>query len=232
VDRKFSPHDEVAWHEYRFRIHHLPGQTVFTMGIETTIDGRRCLFTGDNFFHMKQFSGSGGWTGLNRALPGGYAASARKIWEIGPEWILAEHGGPFPFNAEDFRRRVSWAEAAARAADRLSPSGNHRRDWDPHLVAIEPYLVAVRPGQTVAVNLVAQHPPANQYAMRYRLEGRGIAQDSSGRLSDHFDGRPSIAKLVVQLDAAAPAGRHVLAVQVTAGDQLLGVDCVLAIDIQ
>jgi glyoxylase-like metal-dependent hydrolase (beta-lactamase superfamily II) len=235
VDRKFTADDEVTWHEYSFRVHHLPGQTVFTMGIETTIDGRRCLFTADNFFHMKQFSGSGGWTGLNRALPGGYAWSARKILEIQPAWILAEHGGPFQFNAEDFRRRVLWAEAAAGAADRLSPSGDHRCDWDPHLVAVEPYLVTARPGQSVTVKLITRWSAAGKAPQTYQLEGRGIAQDSSGLLPGGFDafdaGGQSTTELVVKLNSTAPSGRHVLPVQITAGDQLLGIDCVLVVDV-
>jgi len=49
---------QLAPEKFRF----LPGQTEFTMGVETEIDGKRCFFTADNWFHQDQFSGSGGWS--------------------------------------------------------------------------------------------------------------------------------------------------------------------------
>ena len=141
VDQRFKDGDTAAWREFTFRFHFFPGQTEYTMAVETTIDGKKCLFTADNFYHQEEFSGSGGWMGLNRSFPLPYAASAKKVLEIGPEWVLAEHGGPFEFNAEDFKRRVTWGEASAKAADAISISGNHRRDWDPHRITVEPVIV-------------------------------------------------------------------------------------------
>src|SRR5262249_10180882 len=140
------------------RFHFFPGQTEFTMAVETTIDGKKCLFTADNFFHQDQFSGSGGWMGLNRSYPLPYAASAKKVLEASPDWVLAEHGGPFEFDAEDFRRRVQGGEASAKAADAISPSGSHRRDWDPHRITIEPIIHKARPGATLTATLRAANP--------------------------------------------------------------------------
>jgi hypothetical protein len=77
------------------------------MGVECDIDGKRCFFTADNWFHQDQFSGSGGWMGLNRSYPIPYSESAegsRREAEV----VLAEHGGPFEFNAEDCR---AWSGA-------------------------------------------------------------------------------------------------------------------------
>src|SRR5205085_11158558 len=38
-DRRLRDGDSASWREYRFRFHHLPGQTEFTLGVEATIDG-------------------------------------------------------------------------------------------------------------------------------------------------------------------------------------------------
>ncbi len=222
VERKFEPGDEAEWLEYRFRAHHLPGQTVFTMGIETTIDGHRSLFTADNFFHMKQFSGSGGWTGLNRALPGGYAASARKILEIAPEWVLAEHGGPFQFDAEDFRRRVAWAESAAAAADRLSPSGDHRRDCDPHQFAIEPHLVTARPGDKVRLKFVTQSRDKSNDTARVLLRGRGHFRDVE--LKPALAPAAEVTEFSIDLNREIQPGRHVFPARALVGDASLVID--------
>ena len=58
--------------------------------------------------------------------PAVYGQSAQKILDMNPEWILAEHGGPYVFNAEDYRRRVLWGQSAAKACDALCVSGDHR----------------------------------------------------------------------------------------------------------
>ncbi|NBO92652.1 MAG: MBL fold metallo-hydrolase [Planctomycetia bacterium] len=140
VARRFEDGQTATWREYTFKFHFLPGQTLFTMGVETTIDGKRCLFTADNFFHHELYSGTGGWMGLNRSGPGLYERSARKVLSIAPDWVLAEHGSAMEFNAEDFRRRVEWAQEAGKRADALCVSGDHRNDWSPHSVRIEPLV--------------------------------------------------------------------------------------------
>ncbi len=38
TDRRLNDGEAVRWREYEFKIHHLPGQTEFTMGVETTIN--------------------------------------------------------------------------------------------------------------------------------------------------------------------------------------------------
>jgi glyoxylase-like metal-dependent hydrolase (beta-lactamase superfamily II) len=232
VDRKLAPGDEATWQEYRFRIHHLPGQTIFTMGIETTIDGHRSLFTADNFFHMKQFSGSGGWTGLNRALPGGYAASARKILEIAPEWVLAEHGGPFEFDAEDFRRRAAWADAAAGAANQLCVSGDHRRDWDPHGVAVEPCHIVAKPGETARARLVVEPRMLARSELCIELEGRGVARDQTLARPAAQAASLNGTELSIQLDERSPIGRHMLPARVFADGVLQGTDTFVVVDVK
>src|SRR5206468_4492145 len=100
IHRRVKDGEAVSWREYSFRFRYLPGQTDFTMGVETTIDGKRCFFTADNFFHHDLYSGTGGWMGLNRSSPLGYAASAQKVLEARPDWVLAEHGSAMEFSAE------------------------------------------------------------------------------------------------------------------------------------
>ncbi len=178
-DRTPRSGQTVAWREYRFLFHHFPGQTEFTTGIETTIDGKKCFFTADNFFHQDMFSGSGGWMGLNRSFPGMYAASAQTVLDAAPDWVLAEHGGPFEFNAEDFRRRVRWGQESGRAADVLSPSGNHRHDWNPHHVHIEPVVCKAKAGEVVSATLVVENVLPRPMRMTVTLEGHGLTANQT-----------------------------------------------------
>ena len=52
TDRRLKHGETVAWREYRLKVHHLPGQTLFAMGLEVDVDCKKRLFTGDNFYHV------------------------------------------------------------------------------------------------------------------------------------------------------------------------------------
>ncbi len=149
------------------------------MGVETTIDGKKCLFTADNFFHHDLYSGTGGWMGLNRSGPLLYEASARKVLEIAPDWVLAEHGSAMEFSAEDFRRRVEWAQTGACAADAMCPSGQHRHDWSPHHVHMEPLLHKAKPGATLEGELVVENVLGRKRNLTVTLQGRGKTADQT-----------------------------------------------------
>jgi glyoxylase-like metal-dependent hydrolase (beta-lactamase superfamily II) len=211
-DRTFADGESATWREFTFKFHHLPGQTHFTSGIEVTIDGKRCLFTADNFFHFTQYSGTGGWMGLNRSSPAVYGESAKKVLALAPEWVLAEHGGPYVFNEEDYRRRAAWGEAAGKACDAICPSGNHRRDWNPHAVSVEPCLVKAKAGGEVRARVWAE---ANVGGAKVKLHGRGLIPDQEWAFANnrHRQARD----FSFTLPADLPKGRHLFAVSPTAG---------------
>lgn len=229
-DRRFKDGETATWREYRFRFHHLPGQSLFTMGVETTIDGKRCFFTADNFFHQDQFSGSGGWMGLNRSYPLLYAASAQKVLDAAPDWVTAEHGGPFEFSAEDFRRRVRWAQVSAVAADAVCLSGNHRRDWDPHRVHFEPLIQKARPGDTVKGTLVIENPLQRAEKLTIVLEGRGQTPDQTVELQAAA-GKTVRHALSLRLPEKLPPGRHVFTFRATEAATPDEADSFLVVDV-
>ena len=209
VHRQVRDGETVAWREYQLRFEHQPGQTDFAMSIEVEVDGHRVLFTGDNFYRADQFSGSGGWSGLNRGLPHGYLSSIRRLIDRNPAWILAEHGGAMVFTREDFELRKRWAESAIAAADALSPSGDHRVDWDPHRVRIEPVRLAAEPGQALSLEVVAANPTANPHELSL------IADDHVGIRVEPIvlkalPSQETRRKLEVKLAEGLTAGRHVL----------------------
>jgi glyoxylase-like metal-dependent hydrolase (beta-lactamase superfamily II) len=231
IDKMPKDGDSLSWHEYTFHFHHLPGQTEFTMGWEAVIDGKRCYFTADNWFHQDQFSGTGGWMGLNRSWPLPYAASAKKVLDARPEWILAEHGGPFEFNEEDWKRRARWGEVSAKAADAVSPSGNHRHDWDPSRVHVEPVLHRAKPGATLKAVLVASDILRQPQKLEVVLEGRGQAADRKWTLEVPA-GETVRREVSIPLGEQLKPGRHVFALRVAEGDKLDPSDVFVAVDVE
>jgi glyoxylase-like metal-dependent hydrolase (beta-lactamase superfamily II) len=231
IDREFRDGEVVRWREYELKIHHLPGQTEFAMGVETTIDGKKCFFTADNFYHADQFTGSGGWSGRNRGLPLGYAKSAQKVIDADPAWVLAEHGGAMGYSREDFQRRVRWARAAAEAADLLSPSGNHHYDWDPYRVHVEPMLQAIPRGHATSAYLVVTNPGKKVDTLDISVAGRGLVTDCALSLTVKPGGREQ-RELAVSVLPGAAAGRHVFPLVVRRGEVEDGSDAFFVVDVQ
>jgi glyoxylase-like metal-dependent hydrolase (beta-lactamase superfamily II) len=231
IDRRMKEEEMATWREYTFRFHHLPGQTEYTMGVETTIDGKRCYFTADNWFHQDQFSGTGGWMGLNRSFPLPYSDSARKVLDAAPDWVLAEHGGAFEFNAEDFRRRVEWGKVSATGADAVSPSGNHRHDWDPHRVHVEPLVQKAKPGATLTGTLVAANPLDRPRKLTVTLEGRGLTPDQTWEV-EAKPGATVQREISVRLGERVSAGRQVFVLRVVSDGGPDGSDAFVAVDVE
>jgi glyoxylase-like metal-dependent hydrolase (beta-lactamase superfamily II) len=231
IDRRLKDGETAAWREYRFRFQFFPGQSEFSMAVHTTIDGKKCVFTADNFFHQDQFSGSGGWMGLNRSFPLPYAESAQKVLDAAPDWVLAEHGGAFEFNAEDFKRRVRWGQACATACDAVSPSGGHRRDWDPHHVHVEPLLQKAKPGDTVKVLLVANNPLGQAAKFSASVLGRELLGEQTIALEVPMKSSGQ-REFSVRLSEKAPVGRHVFVLRVLENDEPDSSDAFFVIDVE
>lgn len=231
IDKKPRDGETLRWREYSFKFHFLPGQTLFTMGVETTIDGKKCLFTADNFFHHEQYSGTGGWMGLNRSGPHLYEQSARKVLALKPDWILAEHGSAMEFSEEDFRRRVEWAREAGRSADALSPSGRHRHDWNPHHVRVEPVLQKAKAGGTVKGELFVENVLSKARKLTVTLQGRGRTDDQTWTVEVAAGGT---TKRAVQwkLNEKLKAGRHLFVLRVSDGDAVEPGEAFAAIDVE
>jgi glyoxylase-like metal-dependent hydrolase (beta-lactamase superfamily II) len=207
-DKTLRHGESAKWNEFTFKFHHLPGQTVYTAGIECTIDGKSCLFTADNFFHHTQYSGTGGWMGLNRSSPQLYANSAKLVKQLKPDWVLAEHGGPFEFNAEDFTRRIAWGEAAHKAQSNSGIHGNPLTDWSPHTVTVTPVAVKVKPGEVVPFTI--PNPQCGQATIL--LDGRGVIENQSWNILAQKTDQTVRFNVTVPQDIKP--GRHVFVLKV------------------
>lgn len=231
VDRRLNDRQVIKWHEYELKIHHLPGQTTFAMGVEVVVDGKHCLFTGDNFFHHEQYSGGGGWSGRNRGLPTGYVKSAEKILAMKPDWILAEHGGAFEFHPEDFRRRREFTIRACELSDRISPQGNHRFDWDPQRVRIEPLIAHTTAGAKVRVRMLADNPLKKEIAYRIRSARPEIAARQHWKLHAAA-GTTTAIDVEIEVPSTAPVGRMVVPFLVEDDSGVDPSDTFVVIDVQ
>ena len=149
------------------------------MGVETTIDGKRCLFTADNFFHQDQFSGTGGWMGLNRSSPAVYGTSAKKVLDIAP----GVGAGRARRAVRVQRRGLPPAGEVGRGggqggATRCASAATTCRDWNPHRVDVEPVLQTAKPGDELEGRVrLSQRRPRRPQTVTVTLRGRGLVAD-------------------------------------------------------
>src|SRR5262249_48886495 len=156
---------------------------------------------------------------------------ARKVLDAAPDWVLAEHGGAFEFNAEDFRRRVEWGKVSAVAADAVAPSGNHRHDWDPHRVHVEPLVRKAKPGATLTGTLVAANPLDRPRKLRVTWEGRGLTPDQTWEV-EVKPGATVQREISMRLGERVPAGRQVFVLRVVSDGGPDGSDAFVAVDVE
>lgn len=217
VDRAFQDGEGAVWQEYAIRFHHLTAHTRFGSAIETTIEGKRCLFVGDAFLPAETGGGSGGWSGANGALPADVSAGVALLQRLKPAWVLASRGGAFEYSEADAQRRLEWAQAAGKSADRLSASGNHRVDWDPCLVIVEPFATRTAPGRDVGVEILIRNPSRRDASLQIYIAGRGITADVSRTIHVKADDSVRVP-LSFRVGDRVMSGRHPLLVRVYESD--------------
>jgi hypothetical protein len=159
-----------------------------------------------------------------------YGTSAKKVLDLAPERVLAEHGGPYIFSAEDYRRRVKWGEAAGKAADALCVSGSHRWDWNPNRVEFEPHLQSAKPGAKLKAVLRLNNTSTKNQTVTATIRGRGIVPDGTDTLTALAGASKEMA-LDLTLAPTTKPGRYVIEVRTTDASGVEGCDCYFAVDV-
>ncbi len=230
VDRTLQHRQQAVWREYTFTFLRLPGHCAAGSAVVTEVDGKKVAFVGDAFLPPDLATGSGGWSGISGGFPSDYAASAAALLAERPQWILASRGGAFEFVAADWERRVAWAEAAAGACDRLSPSGRHRLDWDPGLVRAEPFVSRAAAGSSISIELILRNPLELPQTLALEIAGRGCFDDLRRTLRVEAGASLRIV-LPLRIREAAIPGPQVFPLRVFAGDVERGDDAYFVLDI-
>ena len=229
-DLVLADREEIEWKGYRLIAHFAPGQTYFHGFLETVIDGHRVVFSGDSFQPVKGWdlaNGTGGWSGLNRGFPSYHARSARLMIDIHPDWVLAEHQRPFYFNEQEWRYRIDWAEQAEAALDALSPSGNHRYDFNPHVFGVYPLISSAGP-----VELRIENPFHRPMAVEFTVRAISplVVSPAQGKITVPANSTGAVT-LDYTVEGAPPSGRLVVPIDITARGQYLGEACYFLVDV-
>src|SRR5262249_60924954 len=110
-------------------------------------------------------------------------------------------------------------------------AGNHRKDWNPHRIPVEPVVQRAKPGATLHSTLVAENPLAAKETLTITLEGRGIIADQTWQL-DVPGGKSVRREFTVRLPEKIGSGLQVFVLRAQQGATPDESDSFLAMDVQ
>ncbi|MCL4180379.1 MAG: MBL fold metallo-hydrolase [Verrucomicrobia bacterium] len=156
VDRAFKPGETFDWEGHRFTVDWMPGQTEFALCLHGEIDGRRVAFTGDNIFGDPDNPSQTGHEAMvahnSAILEEGYIYGAEYLTRLQPDILVGGHSFVMDRPAQFIERYRRWAYEMRDAFRALSPD-DYRYGFDPFWVRVEPYRVALAPGESAEVKV-------------------------------------------------------------------------------
>jgi glyoxylase-like metal-dependent hydrolase (beta-lactamase superfamily II) len=216
VDRTLADGDLVEHAGARLETFHMPGHTMFALGLAGSVDGVRVAYTGDNLL-------AGALSPLRAAAPiyrnvlrlDSIRVGVERLIAHEPELLLTGHTGALEVTRADLDDFVTWARELELVVARLAPvPGLEDEALDPYVARFDPYRATVRPGAELATSVIVTNHAPRPRSVRVRL-----------RVPRGWDAAPSDAEVVVTgRDTAAIAFRVVAAPEVAPGRIVLTAD--------
>jgi len=171
VDRVLADGDVVEHARARLETFHMPGHTMFALGLAGTLDGIRVAYTGDNLL-------AGALSPLRAAAPiyrnvmrlDSIRVGVERLIEHEPELLLTGHTGALEVTRADLDEFVRWARDLELVFGRLAPvPGLEDEALDPYVARFDPYRASVAPGGQVETCVIVRNHDAKPREARVRL---------------------------------------------------------------
>jgi glyoxylase-like metal-dependent hydrolase (beta-lactamase superfamily II) len=173
VDRVFHSGETFEWEGHQFTIDWMPGQTEFALCLHGQIDDRNVAFTGDNIFGDPDDPTQTGHEAMvahnSAILEEGYIYGAEFLTRLKPDLLVGGHSFVMDHPAAFIERYRKWSYEMRDAFQALSSQSDYRYWFDPFWVRAQPYRSAIRPGQSVTVNLHVRNFRTGKQAHRIVL---------------------------------------------------------------
>lgn len=226
VARKLWAGERLEWDGFALTIHHLPGQTIYTAGIELDLDGTRILFNGDNQFYTGRRGGSGHEAVVARngsQVDLQYLAGAEKQAEINPDWILTGHASEIQKPAAQIQAYLKWARSLPETFRQFSFFDPYSLFLDPYWCVFDPWIQRLAPGEGGKVDILVRnlYPEARQFVLRPGMPEAWEAKPKQMKaVIEPGDTRKFRVRFRIPEDA--PSATHIITADVTAGDYRWG----------
>lgn len=226
VDRVLADGDLVEHAGASLETFHMPGHTMFALGLAGTLDGVRVAYTGDNLL-------AGALSPLRAAAPiyrnvmrlDSIRVGVERLIEHEPELLLTGHTGALEVSRADLDDFVAWARQLELVIGRLAPvPGLEDEALDPYVARFDPYRATLAAGGQRAIAVVVRNHGPTGRSTRVRLHAPPAWRVEPPEVSAHIGAGGATVTLPfeIQAPAGAPIGRHVLTADVWLGDEPRG----------
>jgi glyoxylase-like metal-dependent hydrolase (beta-lactamase superfamily II) len=216
VDRVLADGDVVEHADARLEVFHMPGHTMFALGLGGTIDGVRAAYTGDNLL-------AGALSPLRAAAPiyrnvmrlDSIRVGVERLLAYEPEILLTGHTGALEVTREDLDGFVAWARELELAFTRLVPvPGLENEALDPYPAWFDPYRASVSPGAAVPLKVFVRNHATEARSARLQVRAPIGWLADPAEATALVDGHGGTAAVTVNVTApvSAKAGRMVATV--------------------
>ena len=226
VDRILADGDRVQHAGADLETFHMPGHTMFALGLAGTLDGTRVAYTGDNLL-------AGALSPLRAAAPiyrnvlrhDSIRVGVERLIAHEPELLLTGHTGALQVTRADLDDFVAWARELELVVGRLAPvPGLEDEALDPYVARFDPYRADVAPGGAHETTVIVRNHASTARAARVRLRapaGWGVAPTAStADIPSH--GETATFRFTLTAPSTATPGRVVVTADVDLGDDPRG----------
>jgi glyoxylase-like metal-dependent hydrolase (beta-lactamase superfamily II) len=226
VDRVLSDGDVIEHAGARLEAFHMPGHTMFALGLAGEIDGVRVAYTGDNLL-------AGALSPLRAAAPiyrnvlrhDSIRIGVERLLAFEPEILLTGHTGALEVTRADLDEFLVWARELEVVVARLTPvPGLEDEALDPYIARFDPYRASASPGSTVETHVIVRnHAPLPRTA-RVRLcvpRGWGV-EPAEAKAVVPAAGDTATLAFTLSIPADAPPGRSVVTADIDLDDEPRG----------
>lgn len=219
VDRVLPLEEPFQWEEYTFRLHSLPGHTLYAVAIEFAVDGQRVLATGDQQGSAPALDN---YIYRNRFRHPDYVASGALYDRVEPDLIVSGHWPPV---RPDAALREAWRTRGAallRLHEELLPLDEVDYGAEHAAAFIRPYQSWVEPGQRLSLTAEIRNPLPRPATLRVQVVCPEGWLASPAALSLDLEAGEWAAVPFEIRTGAAPVQRARVAVDLTAGGLRIG----------
>jgi glyoxylase-like metal-dependent hydrolase (beta-lactamase superfamily II) len=221
VDRVLADGDVVEHAGAALETFHMPGHTMFALGLAGSIDGVRVAYTGDNLL-------AGALSPLRASAPiyrnvlrlDSIRVGVERLIAHEPELLLTGHTGALEISRADLDDFVAWARELELVVGRLAPvPGLEDEALDPYVARADPYRASVVAGGQVAIDvLVTNHGPVPRTAVvQLRLSDGWHAEPTQATAEVAAGGATATMPFTIHVPSFARPGRHVPTIDLTLG---------------
>ena len=226
VDRVLGDGDVVEHADASLETFHMPGHTMFALGLAGVLDGVRVAYTGDNLL-------AGALSPLRAAAPiyrnvmrlESIRVGVERLIAHEPELLLTGHTGALKVSRTDLDDFVAWARQLELVVARLAPvPGLEDEALDPYLARMDPYRATVTAGGAVGIQvIVTNHGPVQREArVRLRVPDGWDAEPAESVADVGAGGATVALPFTVSTPPTARPGRYVPTVDLTLGGEPRG----------